>query len=183
MTITAKKSYTYKDYEQLPEGSPYQLIGGELVMTPAPSPYHQIIVGNLFIAMTEFVKMNKLGVVISSPLDVYISDTETYQPDIIFIDAKRRHIIGEKKIEEAPDLVVEILSPSTGYYDLSHKKRMYETSGVREYWIVDPAEKTVEVLVNADGAFKLISSGRGEGKVRSHLLSGFEVTLENIFAK
>jgi hypothetical protein len=83
--IGKKKTYTYEDYEKLPEGAPYQLIGGELVMTPAPVPNHQIPLGNLFWKLNEFIKESALGIVIVSPIDVYFSETDTYQPDIIFI--------------------------------------------------------------------------------------------------
>src|SRR6266542_2906772 len=139
------KRYTYEDYEKLPEGAPYQLIGGELVMTPSPVPYHQSVSRKIEFELIKFVEEKKLGEVFDAPIDVYLSETETYQPDIIFISKDRLRIIGEKKIEAAPDLVIEILSPSTAYYDLKHKRRIYESSGVREYWIVDPMEKSVEV--------------------------------------
>src|SRR3989338_8169235 len=112
-----KKPYTYADYEKLPEGAPYQLIGGELIMTPSPVPYHQIISRNIGFELLKVNEQKKLGEVIFAPMDVYLSETETYQPDIIFISKDRLNIIGEKKIEAAPDLVIEILSPGTAYYD------------------------------------------------------------------
>lgn len=138
-----KKQYTYEDYEKLPEGAPYQLIGGELIMTPSPVPYHQIILRRIGFELVKFVEERRLGEVIYAPMDVYLSKTETYQPDIIFISNERLNIIGEKKIEAAPDLVMEILLESTAYYDLRHKKRVYESSGVKEYWIIDPMEKSM----------------------------------------
>jgi len=180
-TLTAKKTYTYEDYAKLPEGAPYQLIGGELVMTPSPVPYHQIISGRIEFELMRFVMDRNLGVVIDAPMDVYLSETETYQPDIIFISKERLHIIGEKKIEGAPDLVIEILSESTAYYDLRHKKRVYEASGVREYWIVDPMEKGIEVYENMNGGFKVFSQAIEKGRVNSKLLQGFGVELERVF--
>lgn len=181
-TATAvKKRHTYADYEKLPEGSPYQLIGGELVMTPAPTPYHQRISMEIGYALVKFVKARDLGEVLYAPIDVYLFETETYQPDIIFISKERPTIIGEKKIEGAPDLVVEILSPSTAYYDLRHKMRVYEKSGVKEYWIADPIEKTIELYENAAGAFSIFSKASEKGSVRSKLLAGFELDLVTIF--
>jgi len=181
-TATAvRKRHTYADYEKLPEGAPYQLIGGELVMTPAPTPYHQRISMEIEYALVQFVKATGIGVILDAPIDVYLSETETYQPDIIFISKERLTIIGEKKIEGAPDLVVEILSPATAYYDLRHKMQVYETSGVREYWIVDPVEKTVELYENAGGVFSIFSKAREKGSVRSKLLQGFEIDLVKIF--
>ncbi|MDP2279096.1 MAG: Uma2 family endonuclease, partial [Nitrospirota bacterium] len=110
------KQYTYEDYEKLPEGAPYQLIGGELIMTPSPVPYHQMIKMKIEYELLKFIDGKDLGMVLDAPMDVYLSETETYQPDIIFISKDRLNIIGEKKIEAAPDLVIEILSPSTAYY-------------------------------------------------------------------
>ncbi|MCL4537323.1 MAG: Uma2 family endonuclease [Nitrospirae bacterium] len=176
-----KKQYTYEDYEKLPEGAPYQLIGGELIMTPSPVPYHQIISRRIEFELLKFVEDRKLGEVIDAPIDVYLSETETYQPDIIFISNERINIIGEKKIEAAPDLVIEILSESTAYYDLKHKKRVYEKSGVKEYWIVDPMEKSIEVYENVNGEFKIYSQAMEKGRVNSKLLEGFSVELEKVF--
>ncbi len=176
-----KKQYTYEDYERLPEGAPYQLIGGELIMVPSPVPYHQIISRRIGFELWKYIEEKKLGEVLYAPIDVYLSETETYQPDIIFISNERMNIIGEKKIESAPDLVVEILSESTAYYDLRHKKRIYESSGVKEYWIVDPMEKSIEVYENINGEFKLYSETQKTGRVGSILLEGFGVELEKVF--
>lgn len=176
-----KKQYTYEDYSKLPEGAPYQLIGGELIMTPSPVPYHQIISRKIGFELVKFVEERKLGEVIYAPMDVYLSETETYQPDIIFISKERLNIIGEKKIEAAPDLVIEILSESTAYYDLKHKKRIYESSGVKEYWIVDPMEKSIEVYENINSEFKIHSQALKSGRVSSKLLEGFGVDVEKIF--
>jgi Uma2 family endonuclease len=176
-----KKQYTYEDYAKLPEGAPYQLIGGELVMTPSPVPYHQIILRRIGFELVKFVEERKYGEVIYAPMDVYLSETETYQPDIIFISNERVNIIGDKKIEAAPDLVIEILSESTAYYDLKHKKRVYEKSGVKEYWIVDPMEKSIEVYENTETGFKLFSNAIQTGKISSKLLEGLEIELEKVF--
>lgn len=179
--IEKKKTYTYKDYERLPEGAPYQLIRGELVMTPSPIPYHQDILGKLFYELKQFIEKNNLGKIYIAPIDVYFSETETYQPDIIFITNDRLSIISEKKIEGPPDLVIEILSPATAYYDLRIKKDTYEQSGVKEYWIVDPIQKKIEVFVNKEGGFEPVSTAKGEGEVKSELLKGLSISLKEIF--
>lgn len=177
-----KKAYTYEDYERLPEGAPYQLIGGELVMTPSPVPYHQDILRALGYRLVAFVEERSLGKIYYAPLDVYFSETDTYQPDIIFISKERLSIIGEKKIEGSPDLVVEILSPATAYYDLRIKKDTYEKSGVKEYWIVDPIQRTIEILVNKNGRFELVGAAKGEGEVKSTVLEGLSISLKEIFS-
>lgn len=176
-----KRQYTYEDYEKLPEGAPYQLIGGELIMTPSPVPYHQIVSWRIGFELGKFVENKKEGIVLCAPLDVYFSEYETYQPDIIFISKERLNIIGEKKIEGAPDLVIEILSEATAYYDLKHKKKIYEKTGVKEYWIVDPIEKSIEVYENTERGFKLYSSAIESGKVSSKLLERLEIELEKVF--
>lgn len=180
--VEQKRIYTYKDYLLLPEGAPYQLIGGELVMTPSPSPYHQRVSKRLEFLLYEFVeKKRDMGEVFYSPIDVYLEETEVYQPDIIFISKERLNIIGEKRIEGAPDIVIEILSPTTAYYDLRHKKTMYARHGVKEYWIVDPMEKSLEIYENKGGEFILIESAKEKGNVKSRLLEGFDVNVEEIF--
>jgi Uma2 family endonuclease len=181
MIPTTKKVFTYEDYEKLPEGAPYQLITGELIMIPAPTPYHQLISWKFEMQLSHFVVQNGLGIVLDAPIDVYLAETETYQPDIIFISKDRLQLMGEKKIEGAPDLVVEILSPSTAYYDLKHKKQQYQSSGVKEYWIIDPIEKSIEVYFNSDGEFQLVCSSKHKGEVYSRLLHGFRVQLPSVF--
>jgi Uma2 family endonuclease len=150
-------------------------------MTPSPAPYHQDILRNLGLALASFVKDEGLGKVYLAPLDVYLTEKDTYQPDIIFISKERLNIIGESKIEGAPDLLVEILSPATAYYDLRTKKDAYEKSGVKEYWIVDPFQKSVEIFWNSGGHFELISAVKGEGEVRSRLIEAFHILLKEIF--
>ncbi len=185
-TLTAdnkktKKQYTYADYEKLPEGAPYQLIGGELIMTPSPVPYQQIISMRIEQKLSRFVEERGSGIVLHAPIDVYFSETETYQPDIIFISNERLDIIGEKKIESAPDLVVEILSPSTAYYDLRHKKDIYESSAVKELWIVDPMEHSIEEYESVNKKFRQFKIVKKTGRIESKLLKGFNIKIEDIF--
>jgi Uma2 family endonuclease len=137
--------YTAKDYFNLPEGSPYQLIEGELIMTPSPLTEHQIISKNLELAIYLHVKKNNLGLALNAPIDVYLNNKNAYQPDIIFISNKNKDIIRKHGIDGAPDLVIEILSPSNSYYDVRVKKDVYERSGVIEYIIVDPRTKSIDV--------------------------------------
>jgi Uma2 family endonuclease len=185
MLSTKKKRYTYKDYQELPEGAPYQLINGDLVMTPAPNTYHQRISKRL---ERELLKLEERGAgeVLHAPTDVYFSDTETYQPDILFISKERLAIIGEQRIEGAPDLIMEILSPSTAYYDLKAKMRVYENSGVREYWVIDPMEKSIEIYQNKEGSFLLaekaiLGSKSGKGSVSSRLFDPLKIDLKAVF--
>jgi len=179
--VFENKNYTYEDYASLPEGSPYQLIGGDLIMVPAPAPYHQRISRKIEFLLLQHIEKNDLGEVFYSPIDVYFSDEDTFQPDIIFILKERSSIIGETKIEGAPDLVIEILSPSTAYYDLGRKYKVYEKAGVKEYWLIHPDRRAVEVYVNSGDKFRLSQSVEETGIVRSELLEGFDAELAEIF--
>ncbi|QID32515.1 Uma2 family endonuclease [Pampinifervens florentissimum] len=178
MKILEKKTVT--DYEVLPEGSPYQLIEGELVMSPAPGFEHQQTSINISHRLYSFLKQKAIGRVLYAPLDVYIDEENVYQPDIVVILKGSKAKITRKGVYGPPDVVVEILSPSTAYYDLTQKKDVYERSGVREYWIVDPLRRTFEVYLNTEEGFKLISKAKGKGVVRSEVLS-LELELEEVF--
>jgi len=179
--IPQKEIYTYEDYALLPEGAPYQLIGGKLVMTPAPTTYHQSISMRLELKLATFVLEKDLGMVYYAPIDVYLGEKETYQPDIIFIAKDRLHIIEPAKVNGAPDLVIEILSPSTAYYDLKEKFKVYARQGVKEYWIIDPNDQSIEVYQEEEGKFKQFQRIEKEGKVNSKVLPGFEVEISDIF--
>ncbi|HHV55391.1 MAG TPA: Uma2 family endonuclease [Firmicutes bacterium] len=181
IACSGQRVYTYEDYRQLPEGAPYQLIGGRLVMTPSPTPRHQFVSARLGFRIMAYVEAKGLGVVAYAPLDVYFEPTETFQPDVVFISRDRLNIIESDKINGAPDLVVEILSPATAYYDLKKKFRVYEKHGVREYWVVDPEDNSIQIYVLQDRKLKLYQEAIGQGKVQSQLLAGFSVDLADVF--
>ncbi len=182
MAAVKEKKQTIKDYKLLPEGSQYQLITGELVMTPAPSPRHQIISGNLFRKISHFVDEKRAGRILYSPVDVYLGDENAYQPDIVFISKDRQETIRDDGVHGAPDLVIEILSPSTAYYDIRQKFKIYEKYGVAEYWIVDPGTNSIEIYSNEEGRFLATSKAEGQGAVESPLLKGLKLTIEDVFA-
>jgi Uma2 family endonuclease len=180
-TLTEKSTYTYEDYAQLPEGAPYQLIEGQLVMAPSPRVYHQQIVGALYRALHAHVHQHDLGEVFFAPVDVYLSETTTLVLDVFFVAAERRAIIGKIKIEGVPDLVMEVLSPSMAYYDLKEKKRLYEQHGAREYWLVDPEADDVEIYRLDGEQYALHQRAVEVGTVTSALLDGFAVDLADLF--
>ncbi len=173
--------HTVKDYEALPEGSPYQLIMGELVMSPAPNPLHQEVLKRMFLEFHEAIERKKLGKVFFAPIDLYMDEENVFQPDMVVLLRGNIQKLTEKGIEGVPDLVVEVLSPSTAYYDLKEKKEVYERKGVKEYWIVDPKVEEVEVYVNEGGHFRLFSHARDEGRVRSHTVEGLEIDVKELF--
>ena len=183
MVILAESSgkNTYRDYAKLPEGAPYQLINGEFVMTPAPTTYHQRILRRLLVSLSQYCDNQEIGEVLCAPIDVFFSETETYQPDIIYISKDRFSIIAEEKVEGPPDLIAEILSPNNAYYDLRHKKQIYEQHDVKEYWIVDPMEKSIEIYENKQKLFGLVKKYDQSEIFESPFLKGFELTLSEVF--
>jgi Uma2 family endonuclease len=181
-TVRVVPGQTLADLRALPEGTLAQLIDGEIIMSPAPSVLHQHIVSTLGRLLGNFAVEHGLGAVFVSPIDVVLAGgSQSFQPDVVFVAYERRGIIGVQEIEGAPDLVVEVLSPSTGYYDLTQKRDAYEHAGVREYWIVDPERRTVEVLTLEDGAYRTAATAERKGRVASVLLDGFEVEAEALY--
>lgn len=178
---TAARTYTFADYQNLPEGAPYQLIGGDLIMSPAPTLYHQQIAGNIFFLMRDYVNKKQLGKILFAPVDVYLDEENTFQPDIVFVSKERTSIMDEQKINGAPDLVIEILSESTAYYDLKKKKEYYEKYGVKEYWIADPMEKTIDLYVLGARGFIMEAQAKMNQTIASVIIQGFEVNTSNIF--
>ncbi|WP_340691145.1 Uma2 family endonuclease [Hydrogenobacter thermophilus] len=179
--VLKKKKYTTQDYEKLPEGSPYQLIEGELIMSPAPSPEHQRVSIRLSSKLFNLLSKSKKGEVLYAPVDVYLNEENAYQPDIVVVLKDGKAKLTERGVEGPPDMVIEILSPSTAYYDLTEKKEVYERVGVKEYWIVDPKRKAIEVYKNTEKGFELYSKVKGSGKVKSSVIPEFEVELKEIF--
>lgn len=173
--------YTSRDYQNLPEGAPYQLLGGKLVMNPSPFIKHQSLSGLLEYLLRSFVFKHDLGEVFDAPTDVQFSELDIYQPDILFISKARAEIIKTKRICGAPDLIIEILSPSTAYFDLREKFETYEQSGVREYWIVDPERQEIEIYVHHGSSFSRHQKIRTRGEASSELLQGFSISLDLLF--
>jgi Uma2 family endonuclease len=181
--LPEKDRYTYEDYRQLPEGAPYELIRGHLVMSPSPTVQHQRLVRRVSRALDDHVQRSDAGgEVLFAPMDVHLSDATVVQPDVLYVSAARADRIGEQEITGAPDLVVEVVSPSTSHRDVFDKKRLYEANEVREYWIVDPDSETVEVHTLTDEGLSLHERHVETGPAASALLDGFTVDLDALFS-
>jgi Uma2 family endonuclease len=131
-------------FKSFPEGTLVQLINNQIVMAAAPLDIHQLVLGEINYLIFGHVKTNKLGQIRVAPYDVFLSPKNVFQPDICFIANENLHKIEKDGLHGAPDLVVELLSPSTSKYDLDEKKDVYERYGVKEYFIVEPATKNVD---------------------------------------
>ena len=159
---------TVQDYLQLPEESSYQLLNGELIMPPAPSREHQKTSGIIFRLIANLCFEKKLGEVYYSPFDVYLDNENVVQPDISFFSNERLPVLSDRGAEAAPDLIIEILSRFNAYYDLRYKLDLYEKFGVKEYFIVDPADDTVIAYKLTNG--KYVEQYREKRVIRSTLL-------------
>jgi Uma2 family endonuclease len=179
--VLAKKKYTYEDYLKTPENERYELIGGELVMTPPPKTDHQSVSAELQFRIMKFVKENGLGRVFDAPYDVYLDEETVLQPDLLFISKDRQNIIGEDNVKGAPDLVIEILSESTAYRDTIQKKILYAKFGVKEYWIVAPKEAVIELYTLKDREYALAGTFRKDKTIESRVLAGLKIDLQDIF--
>ena len=172
---------TYADYCRTPDDERYELLDGELVMVPAPSTGHQRIDTRLGALLHVFVNEKDLGEVFHAPFDVVLSETDVVQPDLLFISNERAYIITPANARGAPDLVVEILSPSTATRDRTFKRALYARYGVREYWLVDPDARTITVLLLDDGAFAEVAHYGAGQTLTSPTLAGFTANLDDIF--
>ncbi|HDL18575.1 MAG TPA: Uma2 family endonuclease [Bacteroidetes bacterium] len=178
----SKRNYTYRDYLDLPDDrNRYEILEGELIMGPAPITIHQRISRKIEIQLAYFVEKHNLGEIFDAPFDVIFGETNVIQPDLLFISNENKKILTEKNIQGAPDLIIEILSPATAYYDLIEKKEIYEKFGVQEYWIVDPKRQWIEIYTLTDRKYQLFQRQEIKGKIHSKILAGFELSLENIF--
>ena len=173
--------FTYADYRNTPDDKRYELLDGDLVMTPAPRVSHQRVVSKLGARLYQFVEEHALGEVFLSPCDVVLSDVDVVQPDLLFVSNERAHIVTDENIQGAPDLVVEILSPSTAERDQTFKRSLYARHGVKEYWLVDTDAKTVTVLLHDDHSFTLAGAYDGGQILTSPTLTEFALDPTKIF--
>lgn len=180
---TKRQLLTYDDYLTFPDndGIRKEIIEGELFMSPAPSMKHQSISKKIFRLLDDYITKNNLGDVWYAPCDVIFSNINIMQPDILFISNENHEILTALNIKGAPDLIIEILSPSTIENDRIIKKQVYEKFGVKEYWIVDPEQETIEGWTLKQGRFQLFQKAQKTDIFRSKLIQGLELDLAPIF--
>jgi Uma2 family endonuclease len=157
------------------------VIEGELYMVPAPTPIHQDSGGEIFAAFRDYGRKYNAGKAYMAPIDVILPGrSKPVHPDVLFVVKKRLGIVKKERIEGAPDVIVEVLSPSNWRKDRGEKFVNYAKAGVREYWIVDPKARTIELFVLRGHTYELIGKyGVGE-KVRSEILPDFEAKVEEV---
>ena len=180
-TKSTPDRYTYKDYLLIDDDKRYEILRGGLIMVPAPFTIHQRLLIRLSVIFSNFIKEKKLGEMLVAPTDVVLAEDTVVQPDILFINKERLDIIKEAAIMDSPDLIVEIISPSSASYDTVEKRDIYEEYGVKEYWLVFPQEKVIEVLTLENNIYREFCKGRKTGVVRSKIIVGLEVDLKEVF--
>ncbi len=170
---------TVEDYLQLPEDVRAELIDGELYVTPAPTSRHQEIVGNVYAMVREFARRGA-GKAFVAPVDVLLASGEVVQPDVLFVSTARLAIVTES-VRGAPDLVIEVISSTSQERDRIVKRGLYARGGVSEYWLVEEATRSVEVLVLDGQAYRAHGFFEIEDIVTSPALEGLEVAVADVF--
>lgn len=158
------------------------LIDGWLIEEPSASPFHQTIQANLFFLLSSCAKRTRAGLVLSAPLDVWLDDSTVVQPDILFIAAGRKHIMSRQRLRGAPDLVVEILSPSTTRLDRDTKRTLYAKHGVREMWLVDPFRRRVGLYRFPEDSTRPVADLAERDHLATPLLPGLGISVAKVFA-
>lgn len=172
---------TYEDLQSMPEdGRRYEILEGELCVTPAPLLQHQRVSRNLEFVLHAHVLQHRLGEVFDAPVDVILDRNTVVEPDLVFVAAARLAIVRERAIEGAPDLVVEIASPSTEIRDRGAKQQSYARYGVAHYWRVDPAALTLTELILEQGDYRLRGTFRSPETFRSELFPELAIDLETV---
>ncbi len=172
----------WKDYEELPEdGKRYEILNGDLFVSPSPSVNHQRIVGRLYRLLFAALEATGKGEVFLSPLDVRLSRFDIVQPDLVFISNERLGIVGDKIIG-APDMAVEVLSKSTRNRDRGVKHRRYAKTGVSMYWLVDPFKKLLEVSQLDGKTYRSVAVTCAPHTYESREFPGLRVDLAALFA-
>lgn len=179
---TVRRKLTYEDYLLFPEdGLRHEILDGEHYVTNAPSRWHQKAVSNLIYFFVDLLRREPLGEVYAAPFEVLFSIHNVAQPDLLFVSRERERILTDRNIQGAPDLVVEVLSPSTRQADETVKREIYERFGVREYWIVDPQLQTVRAFRRGKRGFASPEDFSADDVLTSPLLPGLEIPVRQIF--
>lgn len=178
------RKLTYQDYVTLPDdGRRYEILDGELAVSPAPLTVHQHVCGMVAHALIGWVTEKRLGRVLIAPCDVIFDQATVVQPDILYVSTPRSSIITRRAVEGVPDLVVEILSDATRQRDRSAKKALYARYGVSRYWIIDPEARTFEVYALHDNDLRPIGTYRDDDVVSCDVPAGLELSLGAVWVR
>jgi Uma2 family endonuclease len=180
----ASSKFTYEDLQYFPDdGRRREIIDGELYVTPSPSMKHQMVSMNLSRILSNYLTQHRAGLIFAAPLDTVLSDFDVVEPDLLYVSRERLELLTEKNVKGAPDLVIEILSPSTRRTDEMIKRRLYERFRVHEYWVVDPELDAIKIYRVAGEAFVRVAelSVENGDTLTTPLLPEFAVSLADVF--
>jgi Uma2 family endonuclease len=173
---------TYDDYRDLPnDRNRYEILDGELSVTPAPSTKHQRISGRLYLILAHHVLANQLGDIYAAPTDLILAPTTVVQPDLLFIGTDRRGIVTERAIEGSPTLVIEILSVTTRRMDRQTKAQLYAKHEVPHYWLIDPDQQTLEAYELAGDQYNLVFNAQNAEVFTPSLFPGLSIRLADLW--
>ncbi|MGE3844019.1 MAG: Uma2 family endonuclease [Vicinamibacterales bacterium] len=176
---------TYEDFLLFPnDGKRHEVIDGEHHVTPSPSTKHQEVSGNLFWLLRSYLEAHPCGRIFSAPFDVVFSEFDVVEPDLLYMShARAEQVLTAANVRGAPELVIEIGSPSTRRRDETTKRRLYERCGVSEYWVVDPELDVVRVYRRLGDRFdRPVELSREAGDtLTTPLLPGMELALDRLF--
>ncbi len=177
-----KPRVRYADLERWPEdGRRYELYDGEVRVVPSPLPVHQIVAQAIYEVFRIYERAHG-GRSLVSPIDIIFSDYDVIQPDVVFFQASRRHLVRlDAPIRHHPDIAAEVLSPSTRAIDRGRKMQMFARYGVPEYWIVDPDEQRIEVHALGSDGYAVAQIATGADEVRSAILPGLTFVASSVF--
>jgi Uma2 family endonuclease len=184
MTSAIEKKITIPEFLEMDfeEGYIYELINGEIMKRTSPNLDHQEASMALSTSLNIFVTANKLGKIYSAPTDVYLTEFDLVVPDLVFVSKENEAIHKNKRcIEGVPDLIVEILSKGTQKTDRGKKMTQYRTHKVKEYWIVDPRNQSIEIYEWQEGFYELTSFAEEAGEIESKVLQGIQLDVKDIF--
>ncbi len=182
-TTTRAELLTGEDYRATPEGSRYQLVEGELIMAPAPNRFHQRIVANLHLVLAPHARAKGLGEIYIAPFDVYLGEHDVYQPDLIFVSQERLHILADDGARGAPDIVIEVISPSNAQLDKKRKRGIYARAGVKELWLVDPILLQIHLYDFAGDPARAARILDDDETFTSPLLPGLTIAAAEVFKR
>lgn len=173
---------TYQEYLELPnDRNRYEILEGELEVNPAPNVAHQRAVVNLSYLLVAHTRAHRLGQVLVAPTDVILSDITVVQPDLLFISSERASIVLPQHVRGAPDLVVEVISPTSEKTDRDVKRQLYARYGVRCYWLVDPAARTLTAFMLDGDRYRPVASASGDQEFRAAPFEDLAIPLADVW--
>jgi Uma2 family endonuclease len=174
--------YTYQDLRSTPDdGRRYELFEGDLIVSPAPTTMHQRIVFRLSLVIGNFVQMHQLGEVLSAPCDIQFSGETVVEPDLLFVARDRASIVKEDYVQGAPDLIVEVISPTSEERDRGYKFKIYAEQGVKEYWLADYRKRVLQIFGLTSSGFQLAGEFKNDDEVRSPLFPGLRFRVSELW--